>query len=236
MISFDIERKHPECKLAVDLCCKAGGTSMGLWQAGFEMIGIDKEPQPNYPFQFILADATELDPRWLYDIADFLSLSPPCQYYSTTAFRSGDKEKYPALIPPLRDLALSTGLPYMLENVENARKHMLSPVCICGSGLGLRVRRHRLFESNLHIAGIQYDHEWQDYSQMYEVYVGREFSGYRKTGVVPAYGGGQMVGGRDHFYRSVAMGIDWMTTAELNEAIPPSYAAHLGRQVLKLIR
>lgn len=83
----DIKREHPLCKLVVDLCCGAGGTSMGLWQAGFEVVGIDKEPQPNYPFQFIQADALDIDPLWLAEVADAVSLAPPCQFYSITKYR-----------------------------------------------------------------------------------------------------------------------------------------------------
>lgn len=228
-----IQRQHKGCELAIDLCCGAGGMSMGLWQAGFEVIGVDINPQPNYPFQFIQADATQIDPKWLAEIADVVAMSPPCQGYSVTS-HLWDRE-HTKLIAPLREIAVASGLPYTIENVEGARENLIDPVRLCGSAMYLRVRRHRLIESNIPMVGTDCDHEWQDYLPCYRVYVGQNRTngrGYKDTGVMPVFGGGQLVGGGQHFHASVAMGIHWMTHEELNEAIPPAYGRHIGKQLL----
>src|SRR6185312_12873157 len=39
-----------------DFGCKAGGASYGYWLAGWQPVGIDKDPQPNYPFEFHQGD------------------------------------------------------------------------------------------------------------------------------------------------------------------------------------
>src|SRR5262249_42856191 len=137
-----------EANLAVkprllDLFCGAGGAAMGYHRAGFEVVGVDIKPQPNYPFQFVCADALAVL-RGEADIdigrperIDAIHASPPCQAYSVLKhLSSGD---HPDLVAETRTLLQSTGLLYVIENVPGAP--LRDPVTICGSSLGLDVRR-----------------------------------------------------------------------------------------------
>jgi DNA (cytosine-5)-methyltransferase 1 len=124
----------------LDLFCGAGGCSAGYERAGFEVVGVDIEPQPNYPFEFHQADALTF-PR---DGFDVIHASPPCQAFS--ALKHLTTREHPRLVEPARAMLRESGLPYVIENVVGAP--LLSPVMLCGSGFGLDVQRHRLFETN----------------------------------------------------------------------------------------
>jgi DNA (cytosine-5)-methyltransferase 1 len=216
----------------LDLFSGAGGASMGYHMAGFDVTGADIEDHPSYPFRLVMQDALEADLSGY----DAYAASPPCQGYSRTRHQS--KSDSLLLIGQVRDRFESTGKPYVIENVEDARWDMKSPVRLCGSSFGLRVRRHRLFEANFDLAGPDCDHGWQNSYKPYRIYVGKSRTGgvgYRESGVQPVYGGNHNVGGDSRFYKSVAMGIDWMSEEDLNEAIPPAYSAYVGRQLLRLV-
>ena len=92
---------------ALDLFCGAGGASMGLHRAGFDVTGIDYTGQPQYPFSFQCGRVQRLSVRYLRSF-DLIWASPPCQAFSI-ATRTGlnspaDISKYPNEIPMTRDL------------------------------------------------------------------------------------------------------------------------------------
>ncbi len=204
---------------ALDLFCKAGGASMGLHRAGFEVTGIDIEPQPHYPFAFHLGDALDAN----LDGYDFVWASPPCQAHSTMTKRWGKDrpDVHPRLIEPIRAKLKAWGGVYVIENVVGAP--LENPFMLCGSMFGLRVRRHRLFEASFPVLAPTCDHAQQG-------------------PVVPVYGHAGGSSKRDGLrfpgtdaWRA-AMGIDWMTGNELAEAIPPAYAEWIGRRAIKCLQ
>lgn len=215
----------------LDLFCKAGGTSMGYHMAGFDVTGVDIEPQPNYPFEFIKADALTF-PLKGYDA---YGASPPCQGYSNLQYRQDGF--YSQLIYQVRERLRDTYAPFVIENVEPAKAYMYDPITLCGSSFALRCRRHRVFETNFNLPPVPCEHAWQDKHQPYKVFVGRsrEKLGYRMSGTVPVHGGNQIVGGQELLLKSVALGIDWMTPEELNQAIPPVYTAYIGKHLMKVL-
>jgi DNA (cytosine-5)-methyltransferase 1 len=208
----------------LDLFCCAGGAGVGYSMAGFDVVGVDIKQQPNYPLPFILTDALKLDPKFISTF-DAVHASPPCQSYSDLAKRNGNADAWPRLIEPIRDVVVRSGLPYVIENVEGAP--LRNPIILCGTMFkGLRVLRHRLFEANFPILTPRHGAHPKVHT------FDKRKSHYGKTNdmrdFVQVTGGGNctIAAARD------AMGIDWMTKNELNEAIPPAYTRFIGRQLL----
>jgi DNA (cytosine-5)-methyltransferase 1 len=203
----------------LDLFCGAGGASMGYRSAGFDVVGVDLSPQPNYPFEFHQADALTFP----LDGFDAIHASPPCQSFTAYKRRPNHVGEYPNLIAPVRDRLVAAGVPWVIENVPKAP--LRDPVQLCGSSFGLDVRRHRLFESNYPLTAPPCDHSWQ--TPRFPPATNRV--NLRRTVEVGVWRIPLAV-------QHAAMGVDWMTLEELSEAIPPAYTEHLGRQLLEVIR
>jgi len=207
----------------LDLFCGAGGAGMGYHRAGFEVVGVDIKPQPHYPFEFHQADALD----YLRDHDGFAAIhaSPPCQQFTRAGHlmrAQGKTSDKPDLILATRWALMWRGLPYVIENVEGAP--LIEPATVCGSALGLRVRRHRLFESSLALESTVCRHREQ----------GRPVGVYGSPKDDIPHGGRTA---RDVPDAQDAMGIDWMPRwDELKESIPPKFTEWVGRQVMDAIR
>jgi DNA (cytosine-5)-methyltransferase 1 len=189
---------------------------MGYHKAGFDVVGVDIAPQPNYPFAFIQYDVLKLDQRFLQSF-DAIHASPPCQAY--TKAQRLMKNEHPDLIAPVRQMLETSGLPYVIENVPGAP--LRNPVTLCGAMFPeLSVYRHRLFETSF--AYIPPHHPKHTHRQ---VKMGRPPKDGEFIQVVGNFSGVK--------YARKAMGIDWMTRDELREAIPPAYCQHVGDQLMQ---
>ena len=117
---------------------------MGYSRAGFDVVGVDIDPQPRYPFTFVHRDALSFDPAHVRANYHAVHASPPCQRYSTATGATGNPDDWPDLVDHTRQLLETIGLPYVIENVEGAP--LRRDVLLCGSMFGARYRRHRVFE------------------------------------------------------------------------------------------
>lgn len=207
----------------LDLFCGAGGCSVGYHRAGFDVVGVDNKPQPRYPFTFHQADALDFP----LDGFDAVHASPPCQAYSI-ANNIHSRDDHPDLLPATRERLDDWGGPWVIENVPGAP--MRNWVVVCGLALGLGVKRHRWFESNvtLLVPPCPGGHPGDWVSVFGQTVLSRGHV------IGKAKGGGNRIK-RSHLGTDIgreAMGIDWMNRDELSEAIPPAYTEHIGRQLL----
>lgn len=211
---------------------------MGYHRAGFDVVGVDIKPQPRYPFEFHQADALEYCAAHGHEF-DAIHASPPCQFGTVLrALHSG--KNYHNLIPGTRTALLATGKPWVIENVEGAKKHLINPIMLCGTMFGLgtdnaELWRHRLFElSGFFVLTPTCNHTA---SRVVGVYGGHGRD--RRVITVVGHTGGrstrQATNGFSKRQRNEAMGIDWMTQAGLSQAIPPAYTEYIGRFLMEAI-
>lgn len=215
----------------LDLYCGVGGASVGYARAGFEVHGVDLKHGKRYPFMYNRADVLDVlrDENFI-DQFDVIHASPPCQTHSVTKHlrnAQGNSTNKIDLIPQTREALIASGKPYIIENVPGSP--LIDPVQLCGSSFGLKVRRHRLFESNMPIKGSECDHKRQ--GRPIGVYgaMGDKPQGLDKVTGKYVYGG-QVATTIDEARQ--AMGIDWAIWTELVEAIPPAYTEYLGAQIV----
>lgn len=194
---------------------------MGYHRAGFEVVGVDINPQPRYPFEFHQADALEFLAEHGHEF-DAIHASPPCQAYSRASqARRNQGHEYPDLLSATRDGLNAAGLPWVIENVPGAP--MRPDYKLCGCQFGLDLRRMRWFETSWEGMDLR-PPCFHPYPVVSVVGLGtptwvRERLGYNPT---------------ISDYRR-AMGIDWMNRGELSQAIPPAYCQFIGRHLMAAI-
>jgi hypothetical protein len=185
----------------LDLFCKAGGAAAGYRAAGFDVVGVDTEAQPYYPYEFHEADAM----TYPLDGFDLIHASPPCQFYANVTAWRGDPGSHPDLLGPTIERLSASAVPWIVENVPEARPRW--DLVLCGSQFGLKIRRHRGFL----LGG------WSiPFALMPPCH---------HVGLLPFMHKGERA-------FADAMGCTWMPKEDARAAIPPAYTEYIGRQFL----
>ncbi|WP_329287766.1 SAM-dependent methyltransferase [Streptomyces sp. NBC_00691] len=202
-------------RVLVTYCCQ-GGDSWGWHMAGFDVTGVDLNPQPRYPFPFIQGDAIEYIRAHGHEY-DVHAGSPPCQAY-TRCWKIQQRE-HPRLIGPTREAMQATGRPWVMENVEEAREEMRNPAMLCGASFGLHTYRHRLLEASFPIAVPEHpEHVHPTVKMGRPLKPGDWYHAVGNFSNVP--------------YVKADMGVPWMTRDGIRECIPPVYGYHAATQFL----
>jgi len=233
---------------------------MGYSRAGFDdIVGVDKRPQPNYPFLFVLEDALNYLAHHGHEF-DAIHASPPCQGYSIMNNLPWLKDRdYPHLILPTIEMMKGLGKPYVLENVMGAQygakglkkqgleSHGLKAHWLCGGMFGLPFYRHRLFATNWfwmqpwhpkHMQRIRSEESQAGHPNPVNTPLRVNHDGHSLASVqgngAQAYGVG--IGHAAGWRKAAeAMGIDWMKQAELTQAVPPAYAEFIGERLMGVL-
>jgi DNA (cytosine-5)-methyltransferase 1 len=209
----------------LDLFCCAGGAGMGYWRAGFDVVGVDIQPRPNYPFTFIQGDALDVM-REMCQEFHLVHASPPCQPHTALTKGTNRGREYADFLAEMRELCLWFGVDWVIENVAGAP--MRADLNLCGEMFGLGVIRHRKFE----LGWIGSTPARQPEHKRHRGPVrGWRHGVYRDGPYIAAYGKG---GGKGSVAEmQTAMDITWTDVhEELTEAIPPAYTAYIGREFI----
>jgi len=194
---------------------------MGYHLAGFEVVGVDLNPQPHYPFPFHRADALTF-PLEGYDA---IHASPPCQVHTRKPSDWGRRRvhwpDHRDLVPPTRERLQASGVPWVMENVPGAG--LQAQLLLCGTHFGLPLIKHRLFEASwgMPMAPASCDHRkvynpWQGEGRSAEA-----FRIAQGTPWIPSAGGASRKEGK---------------TGDLYNALPPAYTEWIGRAMLEVVK
>jgi len=224
-------------KLLYLYCCQGGG-AMGYHRAGFDVTGVDIEPQPRFPFEFIQADALEFLAS--ADLSPFAAIhaSPPCQKFTQMSARwrgkGGITDQHIDLLTPTLAALAGLSVPWVVENVVGAKRILQPTLALHGGMFGLGIHRPRLFRSNCLILAPKAPRTAEPIGVYGTAPDGRRLWTRQN---------GNMTGKRSiiRAAKSVEearelMGMPWADWHGCKEAIPPAYTEFIGRQLMEVCR
>lgn len=204
----------------LDLFCGQGGAGWGYHLAGCDVTGVDIRPQPRYPAQMTFVHGDALAYLLQYGRQyDLIHASPPCRAYTKSTGGVAWKWVHPDLIGPVRQALHQIGRPYIIENVPNAP--LEDPVVLCGAMFGLRMYRHRLFETSFPLRVPEHPEHVTPVAKM-----GRPAKEGEFLSLVGNFSG--LAVARE------AIGMPWANQDGVRQAVPPAYTQWIGRQIKEM--
>jgi DNA (cytosine-5)-methyltransferase 1 len=188
----------------LDLYCGPGGAATGYHQAGFDVVGVDIEPQPRYPFKFRKADALTYLAVHGHEY-DAIHASPPCPRFANVTRWRGNQDDHPDLLTPTLHMLGCFDVPWVVENVPEAP--LRRDLILCGTQFGLAVKRHRVFQFG----------NWQAFQLLPPCHHHRRLLPFMHKA--------------ERAYAD-AMGCTWMTKYEARQAVPPAFTEFIGEMLL----
>jgi len=201
----------------LDLFCGAGGAAMGYHRAGFDVVGVDIRPQPRYPFEFHQADALTFPLEGF----DAIHASPPCQDHSSLKVNGLHGTGW--MLDSTRQRLTASPALWIIENVVGA--DMRADFLLCGGMFGLRTYRHRRFELDPRFPGLLG-------VPSHPLHVIKSSRGKRRSHWNQGYHM-TVTGHIDQEVAAACLDIDWMTSEELVQAIPPAYTHFIGGELIE---
>lgn len=193
---------------------------MGYHLAGFDVTGVDINRQKYFPFEFIQADALQLEIEFLRRF-DAIHASPPCQKYTKKPGTWGRGRvhwtEHPELIEATREMLDEAGRPYVIENLGGAP--IRGDMMLCGTMFGLRIIKHRFFETSFPIFELMPPCDHRDTYNPWSG-KGRSIKQFREamgTPWLPCDGGASKKRG---------------ATGDISNAIPPAFTQWIGERLL----
>lgn len=109
--------------LAVDLCCGMGGWTHGLMHAGWQVVGFDLFPHPDYPSQLVRQDIRTITGLQFRGKVKLIVASPPCNEYTMFYGLGHVKPHTPSteLFRHCERIGREAECPIIIENVRDAQ-------------------------------------------------------------------------------------------------------------------
>jgi DNA (cytosine-5)-methyltransferase 1 len=218
----------------LDLFCCQGGAAMGYHRAGFDVLGVDIEPQPLYPFPMVQADALEF--LATADLSPFAAVhaSPPCQKFTQMSARwrgnGGIADQHLDLLTPTLAALAGLRVPWVVENVVGAKRILQPTLALHGGMFDLGIHRPRLFRSNCLILAPKAAMTAEPIGVYGTAPDGRRLwtrQNGNMTGKRPIIRAAKSVEEAREL-----MGMPWADWHGCKEAIPPVYTEFIGRQLM----